>query len=878
MKILRFKVQASKQSEDHPGWENIILQTHSSSLATILSFYVSFFYINLDSNKAVPFLKDITHRYNSYRLGSSFIRSELYYEDSMKIEKIWEQVTPPNRKCIIEWVKTFGATESSVPIHNAKLILAGLWPLGVAIAEKHFANYYSIQQIRLVEDICCYLILGKACTIHHPVVISTLSHYRVEPADEKEDYTSKNEVFKSLDFEKFKSGTAPIEYVQTCVEHALAVLKEWLLTNSSLIEDNMDYSSEVFGISRLQAYPIFNFEEFSEHVGSIESAKFIILADKRCSGVFSTIYKNSKKTLKEPVIRSSRRSRYGRGRSSYKSQQKMRRYETNLDAQKELEGYDWSKLKPEPWMIKYIAPECIQTLEKLFKLLSKPEVVLPSEEVGKNLIQYVRVLSGKTLRIKMMDQTLTKEQYDRLEYKDVVKCIKALSTEEVFSLFRDCLDTQFKKMFLSAKLFALYRKSPFGKVSENDATRSLVKEDEYLPTVLDNVAKNWDPSTVPWQEYIRPMLPGSGETAVEDLVTPHESEDPTELEKSLKAFMSYGHGVDFKIEKVWNIAPKESVRKYLTENLNNPLLKVIENGFHGTHTSAAGAIIMSGFKLKGTMKTARSMGDVLYIAPNLDKSLQYIGTNKGGHGRDDAKGIIFHGDLAIMGGAARDANNISDTDVCNWTLTPAGRFATQEIGLVDANVQFILKKAYLLTRTRLDYSGNSSTVEERTKFKQGIPVTEYVQKNPEVLKETPKSNLTKFQQLLNMDKKKKLKIRIPERVEDPGSIVVQDMTRKRRKKNSQDSITQLDTTKQKTNNLAGISVCWTGTTQAKIKKLILENGGRAVNTVQPGLTYLVLKDPKNSQRPRAIKARRLGIPLIDVSEIRRILLNKGAIE
>jgi hypothetical protein len=112
------------------------------------------------------------------------------------------------------------------------------------------------------------------------------------------------------------------------------------------------------------------------------------------------------------------------------------------------------------------------------------------------------------------------------------------------------------------------------------------------------------------------------------------------------------------------------------------------------------------------------MGDVLYIAPNIDKSLQYIGDSMG---RSSQVGIIFHGDLLVVGTAGSDA---ARTRGANWTKS-GGRFATEEIGLKDANTSFIIHHAYLIERYTL--KKKKDIVKENTSFSTPIPIIDYIQ-------------------------------------------------------------------------------------------------------------------------------------------------------
>lgn len=120
---------------------------------------------------------------------------------------------------------------------------------------------------------------------------------------------------------------------------------------------------------------------------------------------------------------------------------------------------------------------------------------------------------------------------------------------------------------------------------------------------------------------------------------------------------------------------------------------------------------------KTFIKTAQSMGSVLYMAPNIDKSLQYVGKS---YGRSSTDGIIFHGDIIVKGAKGKsDASELNEST--DWTFT--NRFLTEEIGLSHPNVQFIVKRAYLVRRIRQHHP--EKTVERATKFKPLKPLTTY---------------------------------------------------------------------------------------------------------------------------------------------------------
>jgi hypothetical protein len=181
------------------------------------------------------------------------------------------------------------------------------------------------------------------------------------------------------------------------------------------------------------------------------------------------------------------------------------------------------------------------------------------------------------------------------------------------------------------------------------------------------------------------------------------------------------------------LGPKPDQIKLLQKNAKAAGWKVIPNMFHGTDTSAAGSILLSGFRLSLPAKTGRSMGTVLYMAPNVDKSAQYLGSNFSRNGT----GIIFFGDGIVSGspksrigtvgrGSSHSRTHVSDKDtgkVGAWTKS--GHFKTEEIGLASPNKQFIIRKAYLIKTERNQTPKINGTL---TKFHASLSCEDYLTK------------------------------------------------------------------------------------------------------------------------------------------------------
>lgn len=166
--------------------------------------------------------------------------------------------------------------------------------------------------------------------------------------------------------------------------------------------------------------------------------------------------------------------------------------------------------------------------------------------------------------------------------------------------------------------------------------------------------------------------------------------------------MSLGHNINaLRIDKAFNVTSKA---KEPTD-----AHKVAETVWHGTDISAASCIALTGFKVtRANVKAGRSMGSVVYVAPNSDKSMQYLGSKFSRNG----SGVLFNGP-AYLKGAARVRIDGRVGSPYDWTHTD--RFATEEIGLANANLQFDIERAYSVTVcSRLPHvSARSSLAEVR---------------------------------------------------------------------------------------------------------------------------------------------------------------------
>lgn len=149
-----------------------------------------------------------------------------------------------------------------------------------------------------------------------------------------------------------------------------------------------------------------------------------------------------------------------------------------------------------------------------------------------------------------------------------------------------------------------------------------------------------------------------------------------------------------------SIAGKHRIRAFKilgVHDVENPSatpkrgVSVVESMWHGTDYSAASCIALAGFNLDSSLeKTARSMGSVVYFAPNADKSMQYLGSGFGFH---SGTGILFHGKGYVEGAPARTCPDRPKTYA--WTHT--SRYLTEEIGLTHANTQFAPDLAFAVS-------------------------------------------------------------------------------------------------------------------------------------------------------------------------------------
>jgi len=112
-----------------------------------------------------------------------------------------------------------------------------------------------------------------------------------------------------------------------------------------------------------------------------------------------------------------------------------------------------------------------------------------------------------------------------------------------------------------------------------------------------------------------------------------------------------------------------------------------ETLFHGTGYLGATFILRTGFKIcKGTLqKAGKAMGNGIYFAPFIDKSLQYLGDD-GFTRKYGTRGFIFEAKVAL-------GKRITDH---KWDRDAGLNFASNEVVIFDANSQVSIEAIYEL--------------------------------------------------------------------------------------------------------------------------------------------------------------------------------------
>jgi hypothetical protein len=361
-----------------------------------------------------------------------------------------------------------------------------------------------------------------------------------------------------------------------------------------------------------------------------------------------------------------------------------------------------SVLRKEPWMERYVNPK-VMAVSKL-KTADNAALWVQLAELKAN--QFDAFLKTKPV--------FTEEDFLHLKQDQITRIIKLIGEEAALtSVFKAIHDLPaFKQKFLSAALeIAAELASPFGKIKKAHVKKNLQEDltsSANTPLLNMKAVSAWKPGKQKVKDYLKDIL-----ISPESIKVSKESN--SSLTEDLRQFVAGVHNVNLEVKQSWNIGITDVQKKYLTKAKKDPAVKVIKDVFHGTDISAAGSILMSGFRMtKRFVKTAQSMGQVLYVAPNVDKSLQYIGDS---FDRREGEGIIFRGDILIKGQSSKQASDLKEG--ADWTFTD--NFMTEEIGLTNPNIQFIVKQAYLVKR----FPDSSEKIEKRTKFSKPVPLKGY---------------------------------------------------------------------------------------------------------------------------------------------------------
>ncbi len=314
-----------------------------------------------------------------------------------------------------------------------------------------------------------------------------------------------------------------------------------------------------------------------------------------------------------------------------------------------------------------------------------------------------------------------------LTYKAVANIVKAFddsTIEACKGVFSKVLDIVKPKLFTIAMSDTSGRglDTATGKVTNERLLRLnkiTVDQEKSMSAQFKKEMAAWNPAKTDIKDVMAKIDKSDAVKASSYKV--HKS-SPAQLaayRKDLPQFMAHVHNVEIRIMKSWEVDPSPRIQALLKNVSKSKELKVIRNVFHGCSKQSGSIILHCGFKLTGTQVTGRSMGDVLYMAPNVDKSAQYMkGT---GHSRDGT-GIIFMGDAIVAGASIGHADQMKNKQF-GWTKK--GNFATEEIGLVNPNMQFVIRHVFLIKTSHAADSAvkaKKTLAKEMKKFESPAPV------------------------------------------------------------------------------------------------------------------------------------------------------------
>ena len=263
-------------------------------------------------------------------------------------------------------------------------------------------------------------------------------------------------------------------------------------------------------------------------------------------------------------------------------------------------------------------------------------------------------------------------------------------------IFKKCADSVKARIFVSQLLGSkpLALETGIGKVTNARLLRLNNVEFDDVAALTTQYAPEiaaWNPLRTEVDAVVSKIQKENPKTSSKYTVKAATASQLTEWRKQLPDFIAGIHGVELVLMKAWAVTRPASLTSILTNSQNSKILKVIPNVFHGTSRQTAGVILTYGFKINGTKVTGRSMGDVLYLAPNIDKSAQYLGK---GFGRKDGQtGIIFVGDAIISGAAGGARRKFGYKTI---------KFATEELGLPFPNNQYVIRRVYQIKLQRIN--------------------------------------------------------------------------------------------------------------------------------------------------------------------------------
>jgi hypothetical protein len=344
-------------------------------------------------------------------------------------------------------------------------------------------------------------------------------------------------------------------------------------------------------------------------------------------------------------------------------------------------------------------------------------------------------------------------------------------------VFKDVADIIKPQAFVAefSDTFVQALETDTGKVSNTRLLRLngiSVEERKNIEVSFKKEIAAWNPTKDDLTKYVKTLNSSKKVAENHFKVTKSSAKQLADNRKMINQFLSFTHGIDsLRVNKSWEVSltPKmeESLKK-AAKSKSSDGLRVVKNVFHGTYRQAGSIILARGFKISGTQVTARSMGDVLYIAANADKSAQYMRAGGAFSSGTKVTGMIFMGDCIVKGTPARSIRGKGGD--YSWTKT--GAFKTEEIGLVNPNAQFIIRKAMIVTMERKGYSppraaarrvggprrvpaasANPAAVKGIAHFEAPIAMSAYLASNPQML--MPQATPTKKATVKKEDTAKK---------------------------------------------------------------------------------------------------------------------------